>query len=96
MLTLPFDPNKLIPIYKRNKVASVGIFGSMARGDYHPESDVDLLVKFSERIGLLALIRLERELSEALGRETDVVTEAAISPYLRDQILSEVKIIYEA
>ncbi|MDY7040081.1 MAG: nucleotidyltransferase domain-containing protein [Chloroflexota bacterium] len=57
------------------------------------QSDVDLLVRFSKRKSLLALVRLERELSTALGRKVDLLTEAAISPYLRDRIKREVKVI---
>jgi len=74
----------------------VGVFGSMARGEATEQSDIDLLVKFSKRKSLLALVRLERELSAALGRKVDLLTEAAISPYLRDRIKREIRVIYEA
>ena len=72
----------------------VGIFGSMSRGESTRESDIDLLVRFSGRKSLLAVVRLERELSEALGRKVDLLTESAISPYLRERILNEVRVIY--
>ncbi len=45
---------------------------------------------------LLNLVKLERELSTALQRKVDLLTEMAISPYLRDRILRELKVIYEA
>ena len=89
------DIDKLIKILRRNNVRRIAIFGSFAREDAGPESDVDLLVTFSGRVGLLALVKLERELSEELDRKVDLLTENSISPYLRDIILSEQKVIYE-
>ena len=82
MASLHLDTNALIEICRRNDVSMLGVFGSVARGDATAESDVDLLVKFSNRKSLLAVVSLERQLSEALGRKVDVLTEAAISPYL--------------
>jgi len=96
MTTLPFDIRELIKICKRNDVARIGIFGSMARGEHDDRSDVDLLVEFSKRKSLLALVALERQISTALGRKVDLLTEAAISPYLRDRIMRELRVIYEA
>jgi predicted nucleotidyltransferase len=95
MAVFPLDMDKLTEICRRNDVAMIGVFGSVARGEASEQSDVDLLVKFSKRKSLLALVRLERELSTALGRKVDLLTEAAISPYLRDRIKRDVKVIYE-
>ncbi|MFQ5420900.1 MAG: nucleotidyltransferase family protein [Anaerolineae bacterium] len=96
MMEFPFDTNKLIEICRHNDVAKIGVFGSMARGEATEKSDVDLLVDFSQRKSLLALVRLERELSTALKRKVQLLTEAAISPYIRDRIKRELKVIYEA
>jgi predicted nucleotidyltransferase len=96
MVTFPFDTNKLIEICRQNDVRKVGVFGSMARGEANEQSDIDLIVEFSKRKSLLALVALERKISAALGRKVDLLTEAAISPYLRDRILRELQIIYEA
>ena len=68
----------------------------MARGKANEQSDIDLLVDFSKRKSLLALVRLERELSAELKRKVQLLTEAAISPYLRDRVMRELKVIYEA
>lgn len=89
------DIDKLINIFRRNNVRRVALFGSFAREDAGPESDIDLLVTFTKRVGLLALVKLEREISEELDREIDLLTENSISPYLKDQILREQKVIYE-
>ena len=96
MNTYPFNTNHLIEICQKNDVAMVGIFGSMVRGEATKKSDIDLLVKFNKRKSLLALAKLERELSTALGRKVDEVTEAAISPYLREGILRDLQVIYQA
>jgi predicted nucleotidyltransferase len=90
------DTSKLVEICRQNDAVMVGLFGSMARGEATPDSDIDLLVRFNHRKSLLALVRLERELSAALGRKVDLLTEAAVSPYLRDRILNELKVLYEA
>ena len=96
VITLPFDTDKLIEICRQNDVARIGVFGSVARGEATDQSDVDLLVYFSKRKSLLAHVALERQLSTALGRKVDLLTEAAISPYLRDRIKRELQVIYEA
>ena len=88
------DTAKLTEICRENDVAMLGVFGSVARGEATEKSDIDLLVKFSERKGLLALVRLERILSETLGRKVDLLTEAAISPYIRDNILNDLQVLY--
>jgi len=86
----------LIDICRKNDVAKLGVFGSMARGESNDDSDVDLLVEFSKRKSLLALVALERQMSAALGRKVDLLTEAAISPYLREGIKRDLRVIYEA
>jgi predicted nucleotidyltransferase len=72
----------------------IGVFGSMARGEAKRESDIDLIVRFSKRKSLLAVVKLERELSEALGRKVDLLTEDALSPYLRERILKGMRVVY--
>ncbi len=95
MKELDFDTTKLIDICGKNDATMIGIFGSMARGQGTPQSDIDVLVRFSKRKSLLNLVRLERELSTALGRKVELLTEAAISPYLRDRIKRDLRVIYE-
>ena len=90
----PFDTIRLVDICRQNDVSMVGIFGSMARGEATKKSDIDLIVRFSKRKSLLTLVRLERELTEALGRKVDLLTEAALSPYLRERILKEMRVVY--
>ena len=96
MSAVLFDTNVLIDLCRDNDVARLEVFGSTARGEANEDSDVDLLVEFSKRKSLLALVSLERKMSAALGRKVDLLTEAAISPYLREQINRDRRVIYEA
>ena len=92
-----FINNKeLIQLCRENGIIKIGVFGSVARGTATKESDLDLLVQFSESQSLLTHVRVERELSQLLGKKVDLLTEAAISPYLRDIIKSELQVLYEA
>ena len=72
----------------RHHANRVRIFGSVARGDDGPDSDIDLLVDFAPDSSLFDLMRLGRELAELLGRPVDVVSTGGLSD--RDQhILAE-------
>jgi len=83
-------------ICRRYSVRSLRVFGSVARGTANPTSDIDLLVQFSRPVGLLHLVRLQRELAEVLGRPVDLVTEKALSPYFRPRVLAEAQVMYES
>ena len=87
--------NKVVSILEKYHVKTIGIFGSYARGDQSPDSDLDVLVNFKERKSLLTLVRIERELSESIGVKVDLLTEQSVSPYLIDRIKSELKVIYQ-
>jgi predicted nucleotidyltransferase len=84
----------IINMCRDNEISMVGIFGSTARGEASASSDIDLLVRFAKPTSLLSMVRLERKLSEILGRKVDLLTESAISPYLKDRILKELMVIY--
>jgi uncharacterized protein len=67
----------------------VRVFGSLARGEGREDSDLDLLVTLGEGRSLLDLVGLKQDLEDLVHRPVDVVTERALSPYLRDRVLSE-------
>lgn len=92
----PFDQAQLAQLCQQNDVKRLSLFGSMARGEATEQSDIDLLVEFSQRKSLLALVALERQFSTLLHREVDLLTEAAISPYLRKRIKQELQVLYAA
>jgi uncharacterized protein len=76
---------------RRRGVVRAGVFGSVARGEDTPESDVDFLVEFEEGRTLLDLSGLRLDLIELLQRDVDIATPASLHPRLRDQILAEVE-----
>ena len=69
----------------------VRVFGSVARGEARPDSDIDFLVKLEAGRSLLDLTRLLRELQALLGMHVDVITEAGLRPRLRSQVLKEAR-----
>jgi uncharacterized protein len=73
------------------KVKSLGIFGSYVRGEQKKRSDLDVLVEFTEPIGLFEYIALERELGEHTGKKVDLVMKTALKPRIGKHILAEVR-----
>ena len=69
----------------------VRVFGSVARGDARPDSDIDFLVRLEAGRSLLDLARLLRELQALLGCNVDIVTEAGLRPRIRVQVLREAR-----
>ena len=91
------DPSKMLQD-KRDEILriaaahgaqNVRVFGSVSRGEAGAKSDVDLLVKLEPGRSLLDLIAIKQELEDLLGREVDVLTEDAVSAYIREQVLKE-------
>lgn len=70
-------------------VRSLDLFGSVARGEAGPTSDVDLLVAFDKPIGLFHFFRVQRRLEEILGCRVDLVMREAVKRQLRDRIFAE-------
>lgn len=70
-------------------VASLSVFGSVARGEARPDSDVDILVSFAKPVGLIEFIHLQQYLTDLLGRPVDLATEDALRPTMRPQILED-------
>ncbi len=77
-------------LQKKFNVKRFGIFGSYARQEQTPSSDLDILVDYEELPNLLELIELENYLEEILHLKIDLVTRNGIKPQLKDSILSEV------
>ena len=95
-LTIPTE--KVAEFCQRNLIRKLSIFGSALRGDFSPNSDIDLLVEFEPDacVGLVRLAGMEIELSEILGRKVDLNTPGFLSKYFRDKVLSEAVVHYDA
>lgn len=95
MLTIKTIKAKAIPILKNYGVSRAYLFGSFARGEQNQNSDIDFLVEYNsdaERT-LFKTVELKYELEDILQRKVDVLTEAAISPYIRPYVLKNRKVI---
>jgi predicted nucleotidyltransferase len=74
---------------ERYGVESLEVFGSYVRGEQKPGSDLDLLVTFQEEPSLLTFIRIENDLSDALGVKVDLVMKDSLKPAIGKNILRE-------
>ena len=87
------DKSVLAKACRAHGVTYAGLFGSWARSEATRDSDVDILVRFEARQSLVDHARIEREISEELGQSVDLVTENALSPYLRDRVMQDLEVI---
>jgi uncharacterized protein len=85
---------RLLPDLKpRYHVESLSVFGSFIRNEHNPDSDLDVLVTFTETPSLLKFIELENHLSDVLGIKIDLVMKDSLKPRIGRQILSEAVMI---
>ena len=84
---------EILKIAAKHGALNVRVFGSVARGEADPESDIDLLVDMEPGRSLLDLGGLLMDLRELLGREVDVVTERGLKPRIRARVLREAVVL---
>jgi len=90
------DKADIAEFCRRNQIRRLALFGSVLRGDFHPESDIDVLVEFEPAHvpGLFGIARMERELSAIFGRKVDLRTAEDLSRYFRQDVLREAEVQY--
>lgn len=87
----------LAAICRMHRIRRLGLFGSVLRDDFGPDSDIDILVEFEPgHTPGLRFFRIQDELTHVLGRAVDLHTPESLSPKFRDQVLRELDILYEA
>lgn len=86
---------KIIPILKKYGVIRASLFGSVIRGEENKQSDIDILVEMPKGSSLFDMLRVKVDLEESLGRKVDLVQYKAIKDYLKKEILSSQKLIYQ-
>lgn len=96
MPKLDIDRRKLTELCRTNRISRLVLFGSVARGEATSSSDIDLIAELPDDATLVDMVRLEREFSSALGRKVDLLTEESISPYIRERIKDDIRVVYEA
>ena len=94
-MTLDEIRQKAAPILERYGAQYAGVFGSVARGDNTPHSDVDVLVVLKQSVSLLKFFALNDELETALGCELDLVTRNSLNRHLKPFALQELQTVYE-
>lgn len=79
-------------------IQRLSVFGSAARDELTPDSDIDLLLEYEPGapVGLFALARQMRELSEICGRDVDLCTPMGLSKYIRDEVIARATVIYNS
>lgn len=89
---------RLAEFCRANGVRTLSLFGSILRGDFRAESDVDVLVEFlpGRLPSLFRLAGMQRELAEIIGRRVDLRTPAELSPLFRDRVVSQSRVQYAA
>lgn len=91
------DRERLAELCRRHGIRRLAVFGSAARGELRPDSDLDVLVEFEpgRPVGL-RFITVADELSDLMGRRVDLNTAGFLSPHFRDDVLREAVPLYEA
>lgn len=86
---------KIISILIKHGIKKILVFGSYARNEATPKSDLDLIVEFPEGTSLIDHVGIEIELCEALNMKIDLLSRNGISPYIKNQVLKDAIVIYE-
>ncbi|MFH1454100.1 MAG: nucleotidyltransferase domain-containing protein [Armatimonadota bacterium] len=96
-LSRKINKEKLVDICRNNDIIFMALFGSFAVGTQRTGSDIDIIIKFdkSKEKSLLDLVHAENEFQKLFKRKVDLLTPGSLSPYLRNDILDSMRVIYE-
>ena len=92
------DETTLVDLCRRYRVRELLVFGSAARGELRPNSDIDLLVEFlpDAEVDLIDHAGLMLDLAQLLGRKVDLVSKNGLKPLIRASVLQEARLLYAA
>jgi predicted nucleotidyltransferase len=95
--SLDVDRDQLESLCRRHGIRRLAVFGSGARGELRPDSDLDVLIEFhpDTRVGL-RFITIQDELTALLGRKVDLCTPGFLSPHFRERVVAEAMPLYDA
>lgn len=86
--------NIIIDTLKPFNPQRIGLFGSVARNEERPSSDIDILYLFNTPVTLFNLVDMQKNLQKKLNKSVDLISEKAIHHLLKNQIQKDLKIIY--
>ena len=81
----------ILQIAARHGASNIRLFGSAARGEDRPESDLDMLVEMESGRSLLDLVALSQDLEELLHRKVEILTDSSVHPAIRPHILADAR-----
>ncbi len=89
--------NKIADFCRRHHITRLALFGSVLSDDFRPDSDVDVLVEFEAGHvpGFFSLHDMEEELSDIVGRSTDLRTPQDLSRYFRIEVIRNSEVLYD-
>lgn len=95
---IEIDRAAIAEFCRRRHIRRLSLFGSILRGDFRPDSDVDFLVEFEPGHvpSLLGIAGMELELSDLIGRAADLRTPEDLSRYFRDEVIRKAEVQYAA
>lgn len=92
------DEASLADLCRQYRVRELALFGSAARGEMRPDSDIDLLVEFlpGAKVDLVDYAGLMLDLSKLIGRKVDLVSKNGLKPLIRASVLKEARLVFAA
>lgn len=94
---ISIDAQALAGFLWRHPILELALFGSVLQDDFSPQSDVDVLVEFEPgHMPGFAFVEMLEELASSVSRRVDLSTPGLLSPYIRDRIVREARILYGA
>ncbi len=98
ILPVPVPEEQIAAFCRRHHIRRLSLFGSVLREDFTPDSDIDVLVEFApqDTPGLIGLITMQDELEALFGRRVDLLTPKFIHHSIRQHVVNEAQVIYDA
>src|SRR3989338_5882329 len=90
-----FESKQLKIICEQNGIIYLGLFGSSARGENSPDSDLDLLVQYARPVGYLTHAKIQNLLEDYFDKPVDLIFRNSVKPRIKSRIIRDLKTVYE-
>lgn len=96
LVSIEIPRERIAAFCSTRHIRKLGLFGSVLRDDFRPDSDVDVLIEFEPgKTPGFSFISIQEELSGLFGRPVDLVTFRALNPRIRDRVLASMAVLYD-